>query len=1286
MAVDIGMLRGLIELDDRFTSKLKIAQSQMAAAGQKWQQVGSQMKAAGAAMLPLSIATAAVGVGAIKAFGDFDSAMTQSLAIMDDTAQAMKGEMSDAAREMAKTTVFSAKEAAESYFFLASAGMSAEESLGALPIVAQFAQAGMFDMALATDLLTDAQSALGLNTGTTAEKMLEMARVGDVLVKANTMANATVEQFATSLTTEAAAAMKSFGIDVEEGVAVLAAFADQGIKGQVAGTGLSRILRLMTSAAVKNADAYKELGVEVFDANDKINNMADIIEDLELALGDLSDAERVAALDTLGFKARVQGVILPLLGTSEKIREMDAALRDAGGTMKTVADRQMETFNKQMGLLKDQFVDVGIELGRVLVPMIQNLIPMISGMADKLRGVVDVFAALPDPIKKTAFALGLIVTALPALLFGLGSLVQVLGFAATGLSMLAGTTVGVAAVAVFVNLGNTVPVLTARLWLMNVAANASIASIGTLIGIIAVPAIIAAAAAGFAILAVKIAEANAEAEDAALALANINGVIMDNALAVNDLKLAYQDAGVDGLRVFLDEMDPAVVKSQEFSKQLADLFNAGRITHEEFLEISDTIAAYRDEIGEAIPVQDDLATSAKDLAGVLQEELDAAISSLGLDKGPKAIAMLDDFLLAMDSGQVGATALAEGYLAIKASLDELAAKYPEVAEALGIVTGKLYENRDAAQAVMDHFLGQWKTGKDALIETEFDFADSIDAGSKALAENLAEAEANWRITQLLSEENEAAAVAADKARAEYDNLADAAKEATGTLEDFFASVKTGIPWLDTLISGVARFIDSLIGGGGLGDSLGGIGEMISGLFGGEGGIGGLIGGFFQNLGGAGGSGGIGGIISGLFGGGGPGGLISTIGGLFSGAGAAAGSAFVTALPSAASLASVGATAGAGMGGGFMTALTPLLTNPWTIGIAAAAAGALLLWKKFSGPSAAELEARRIAHSMDEMMISMLDAGQLAEAGGELWKQSNIAIRDSMSALGFSAAEVNAKMAELAEAVRQSPEAAQGVIDSLGPIFNKVQAAMDATGLSMTKLRGKVANAAEKLGLSMADAFDLVVSKGTDASKKITDAWLEAGEAIGGSATTIQEKIDATNVALVKAAEESGGKVTDAMLEMTMNVAELTRQLNETMAAEMAESAESIDDEFRSMTGSLRERFNGMAEDWSENLHGMQDAAEDFSDEMVGHSIIPDMVSKVVLEVGKIGDSFKETADVSAGEMGSMADFGETAASRAHISGPRGGGGDIHVHSNVDGEVLTEMVIKLTPQVLRKLGL
>lgn len=319
---------------------------------------------------------AAAGIGfAIKGFADFDAAMTKSLAIMGDVSDELRIEMTKAAREMALKTTFSAKDAAESYFFLASAGLDAGASIKALPVVASFAQAGMFDMALATDLLTDSQSALGLTIKNDAVKNMEnMVRVSDVLVKANTIANATVQQFAESLTTEAAAAMRQFNIDMEEGVAVLAVFADQGLKGQAAGTALSRVLLLMTSAAVENADAYEELGVRVFDASGNIRNMADIIADLEVAFDGMSDAQRVAALDALGFQARVQGVINKLIGSSEAIREYEAGLRDAGDITQEVAEKQLDTFNAQMNLLMSTITDVAIELGSILVPILREFV------------------------------------------------------------------------------------------------------------------------------------------------------------------------------------------------------------------------------------------------------------------------------------------------------------------------------------------------------------------------------------------------------------------------------------------------------------------------------------------------------------------------------------------------------------------------------------------------------------------------------------------------------------------------------------------------------------------------------------------------------------------------------------------------------------------------------------------------------------------------------------------------------------------------------------------------
>lgn len=338
---------------------------------------------------------------AVREFGNFDAAMNKSIAIMGDMTEVMEQDMTNAARDIGRTTRLSAQEAAESYFYLASAGLDAEQSMAALPQVAAFAQAGMFDMAQATDLATDAQSALGLTVDDAQDNLRNLTRVTDVLVKANTLANATVEQFSTALTREAGAALKSFNKDIEEGVAVLAAFADQGVKGEIAGTGLSRIMRLITDAAVNNKEAMDRLNISVFDSEGRMNNMADIISDLENAFSGMTDAQRTAELANIGFSARVQGVILPLLGTSDAIREYESELRNAAGTTGDIASNQMRDFNAQLKLLWDNVKDIGISFGQTLEPAMRTLINLakaatqtIQEMSDEMRKRVLIVAGL----------------------------------------------------------------------------------------------------------------------------------------------------------------------------------------------------------------------------------------------------------------------------------------------------------------------------------------------------------------------------------------------------------------------------------------------------------------------------------------------------------------------------------------------------------------------------------------------------------------------------------------------------------------------------------------------------------------------------------------------------------------------------------------------------------------------------------------------------------------------------------------------------------------------------
>jgi len=366
--LDLGNLLVHLRMDaSQYLAMLKTAEAKMKFTAQRMTQIGTQLS------LRVTVPLVAMGTASTKAFANFDDAMTKSLAIMSGITPVIRQEMESLALTMSEQSVTSAKDLAKSYFFLASAGLDAAQSMAALGAVNQFAIAGAFDMATATDLATDAQSALGLTVKDAQQNLVNMTRVTDVLVGANTLANATTEQFSLALTSQAGPAMKAYGIELEEGVAVLAAFADQGIKAQNAGNLFSRMLRLMTKGFMDNRTAWKRLNINIFDSTGALKPMSNIVGDLSNALGAMSTRQKIATLDMLGFQARSQQAILPLLGMGDAIAKYKIQLEDMGGITREVSEKQMKSFSSQMKILKNQIVAVGIEIGTILAPHITKL-------------------------------------------------------------------------------------------------------------------------------------------------------------------------------------------------------------------------------------------------------------------------------------------------------------------------------------------------------------------------------------------------------------------------------------------------------------------------------------------------------------------------------------------------------------------------------------------------------------------------------------------------------------------------------------------------------------------------------------------------------------------------------------------------------------------------------------------------------------------------------------------------------------------------------------------------
>ncbi len=374
------------------------------------QPIGPMLKTMAPAMA--AVAGAAVlmaGVKGIKAavnaFEEFEDKMVQSLAIMKTTQQENEA-MARTAKEVSQVTTLSSAQAAESYFFLASAGLDAEQSMAALPQVARFAQAGMFDMARATDLATDAQSALGLTVKDSRQNLANLTRVTDVLVKANQLANASVEQFSEALTTKAGAALKVVNKDVEEGVAVLAAFADRGVKSAAAGDRLNQLLRDIPRATAKNSEAFEALGIEMFDNEGKMKNLADIIEILDGVLGPMSDEMKAATLDQLGLNRGVADAVKILSGASDQIRNYEHELRNAGGATEEVAKKQLESFKAQTKILKNNTENLAISVGEMLVPFLKKLVQSLTTLVQRIQVGVERFKRFKEENQKVLEVLG----------------------------------------------------------------------------------------------------------------------------------------------------------------------------------------------------------------------------------------------------------------------------------------------------------------------------------------------------------------------------------------------------------------------------------------------------------------------------------------------------------------------------------------------------------------------------------------------------------------------------------------------------------------------------------------------------------------------------------------------------------------------------------------------------------------------------------------------------------------------------------------------------------------
>lgn len=301
----------------------------------------------------ISAAVAEIPAKMVEVGSGFEASMSQVAATMGITSAAAEFDvLSDAAKEMGEATKFSASQAGEALNYLALAGYDAEKAVNALPTVLNVAAAGGMELAAASDMVTDAMSALGLETS-------QMADFSDKLAVTAQKSNTSVAQLGEAILTVGGTA-KNLAGGVTEMNTVLGILADNGIKGAEGGTALRNVILSLTAPTSKAAGVIDDLGLAVFDNEGKMRSLQDIIYDLNDALSTMTDADKSQVLSDIFNKVDLKSVNA-LLGTSmERFDELSGYIDNCSGAAADMAVTMDDNLKGDLTIMQSALEGLGI--------------------------------------------------------------------------------------------------------------------------------------------------------------------------------------------------------------------------------------------------------------------------------------------------------------------------------------------------------------------------------------------------------------------------------------------------------------------------------------------------------------------------------------------------------------------------------------------------------------------------------------------------------------------------------------------------------------------------------------------------------------------------------------------------------------------------------------------------------------------------------------------------------------------------------------------------------------
>lgn len=369
---------------------------------------------------------------------DFDSTMSQVAAISGASGEDLAA-LTAKAQEMGATTKFTATEAAQGLTYMAMAGWDAQAQIAGLPGIMNLAAAGGADLAITSDIVTDALTAFG-------EAADQSGRLADIMAAASSNSNTNIELLGETFKYVAPVA-GALSYSMEDTAVAIGLMANAGIKGSQAGTALRTLLTNLTKPTESMAAAMDELGISITDANGEMKPMSQLTDELREAFSGLSEAEQASYAATIAGKEGMSGLLAIVNAAPADYDKLTEAINGSNGAAQTMADTMLDNLDGKMTLLSSAIDGVKLAIYNGFLPPLtegaEGLSGLVTAISDVVSGTGNAQAGIQSFVDSFGSAL---VGGISSIGKGIGKVVPVLVQAIVGIfpDLLQGVMSGIA--------------------------------------------------------------------------------------------------------------------------------------------------------------------------------------------------------------------------------------------------------------------------------------------------------------------------------------------------------------------------------------------------------------------------------------------------------------------------------------------------------------------------------------------------------------------------------------------------------------------------------------------------------------------------------------------------------------------------------------------------------------------------------------------------------------------------------------------------------------------------